>query len=346
MGPVGLSRPPRSRSCWTATIFLASRSLLPERPTLAESLRASGDALGVTVSADEAVLAPADAAEIAALLGQAQPVVFGVQGPLVGSRSLHQVQLALTFGAWGLRVTYVPPGAIAPYGLLFNPGSAGNWGYVQLLTPPGYVAWAYTAPAQLDGLMAELGFTGKPEGDIVQDRVVPLAQARLTSGVDRYEAWAGDGARVTVTLPPDQAVFVECPGAASCAPVGPFSGPSMNVEIWPIGLDPFPEAVRPARYVYYARDASGSSPGVLVMTRQEAYANVGGIIVPPAYASPALDAELKAQLVRLTALSAHPSSARVARSLGVGIPAVSLGVLAIAYVSWDAERKRRRSEGK
>lgn len=325
-------------------ILLGSRRLLPERPTIAEALRASSDALGVKVSAGGTALAPDAALRVASLLGEATPVIFGVRGTLIGSRNLHAVKLVIRFGEMGLHVTYVPPGPIAPYGLLLNDRSVGNWEYIALLDPPGYAQWAYTIPPQFDELMAGLGFTGASEGAIIENRVVPLDQARLTSGVDHYEVWLADGPRVTVRPPDGDAEASPCPTVAACTPVEPFTGPSMDVEMWPTGIDPFPEAVQPARYVYYPHDASGSALGVLVMTQQQAYANAfGGGTEPPVYASPALDAALKAQLARLTNGSERSSRAHLAKSLGVGVPAVLLGVLAIAYVSWDAERQRRRS---
>jgi hypothetical protein len=112
----------------------------------------------------------------------------------------------------------------------------------------------------------------------------------------------------------------------------------MEGEVWPLPVDPFPEAVRPGKFVYYAHDALGSERGVIVQTAGSAELNGTNGAQDPYFADPALDAMFKEQLDRFE----HPSSKhRLAKTLGTSIPAVTAGVLAIAYVSWSAERRRR-----
>lgn len=323
-------------------ITLGSRGLLPERPTFAQSLSVAAGTFGASVSADRTALTPADTAHFLSLLAQAQPVVFGVQGTLVGSRNLHQVPLALRFGAFGLSMTYVPPGPIAPYGLIFNPGTAGNWEYYTLLNPPGYSTWAYTIPPELDQLMSSLGFAGAPEGDIVADRAVPLDQAQLAFGTDHLEAWRDGGAHARLQLPTPPADSEQPCADAACTrtdPAPPFAGTPLHVEEWPLGVDPFPEAVTPAEYMYYPHDGQGSERGVLVMTQMGAEGNATSGLADPYFVDAALDARLKALLAGPPARGSHLRTA-----IAVAVPAVLLGLLAIAYVSWDAELKRRRVE--
>jgi len=111
----------------------------------------------------------------------------------------------------------------------------------------------------------------------------------------------------------------------------------MNGEVWPLPVDPFPEAVRPGTFVYYPHDALGSERGVIVQTAGSVELNGTNGAQDPYFADPTLDALFKGQLDRF----AHPSSKhRLAKTLGTSVPAVAAGVLAIAYVSWSAERRR------
>jgi hypothetical protein len=321
-------------------ILLGKGGLLSEQPTLAEALAASEKALGASATAGGVALTSSQAADFVALLGQAQPVRFGVRGTLIGSRDLHPVPLVVAFGGTKLHVTYVPPGPVAPYGLLFDDRRVGNWEYVTLLNPPGYAQDAYTVPREFDAFMSALGFKPSPAGEIIEDRVVPLQQARFAFGIDHIEAWRDGAPHVTLPAESDEAIEAPCtlPSDCSRSPVPPSSGPSLNLQVWPRGIDPFPEAVSPAEYVYYPHDAAGSALGVLVGKRDGAVANGTFGAYGPAYAGPALDAQLKALLAGPPARGPHLRTA-----IAVAVPAVLLGLAAIAYVSWDAERKRRRA---
>lgn len=240
-------------------IALGSRGLLPERPTFAQALSAAAGAFGVEVSADRTRLAPDDTAHALSLIEEARPVVFGVRGTLIGSRDLHPVPLIVSFGGTKLHVTYVPPGPVASYGLLFDDRRVGNWEYITALNPPGYAQDAYTVPPEFDAFMSALGFRPSPASEIIEDRVVPLEQARFDSGIDHVEAWRDGASHVTLRAEGDEVIEAPCTPPSDCSrsPVLPSSGPSLNVQVWPEGLDPFPEAVSPAEYVYYPHDATG-----------------------------------------------------------------------------------------
>src|SRR4029079_15820120 len=117
-----------------------------------------------------------------------------------------------------------------------------------------------------------------------------------------------------------------------------FSGPSMTGKIWPLPVDPFPKAIRPGEFTYYPHHALGSERGVIFQTAGSAEPNGPNGAQDPYFVDPLLDALFKQQLDRFE----HPSSKhRLAKTLRVAVPAVILGVLAIAYVSWSAERQRR-----
>ena len=278
--------------------------------------------------------------EFVRLASQAAPVVFGVRGTLIGQRDLHAVQIEVRFGAGSLAFAYVPPGPVARFGLLFNRAQLGNWELVTMLDPPGYAQYAYTVPPELDRLMNDAGFRGADEGELVDSHAVPLDRAQLTFGEDHVEVWRGDGRRLRVTIPASYTSAPPC-SSADCArgPVPPFVGDPLNVEIWPRGVDPFPEAVLPAELTYYPADASHSGRGVLVQSRGGAEFNgTLGDSQPPYYADATMDALLRRAAAQLD----RPRGRSAARAVVVGVPAVILGVLAIVWTSVDAERKRRR----
>lgn len=323
-------------------IALGEAGALAYRASFSDVITASARLFGVNVTVGNQPVASAVAERVLSQVGNMTPSLFGVQGTLVGSRNLHLAPLNVAFGDGGadrLAIDYVPPGPVAPYGLLFAGGTASGWGYVTLLDPPGYFATVYSVTPEFDALMAGMGFVGQPEGDIVSNRLIPLDSARQTFGIDRYEL--SFGGKHAVVSPPEQSdTVIPCSDAACTRylPHEPFSAPSMDGEIWPLPVDPFPEAVRPGRFVYDPHDALGSKRGVIVQTAGSAELNGTNGAQEPYFADPALDALFKTQLDRF----AQPSSRhRLAKTLGTGIPAVTAGVLAIAYVSWSAERRRR-----
>lgn len=331
-------------------IALDEAGALAERPSLSDVVAASARLFGADVTVGNQPVSSAVAAQVLSQVGDMTPALFGVQGTLVGSRNLHLAPLTVAFGdsnADRLAIDYVPPGPVAPYGLLFAGGTTRGWGYVTLLDPPGYFATVYQVPPEFDALMARMGFVGQAEGDIVSNRLIPIDDARQTFGIDRYELSFKD--KRAVVSPPQQSLSdseVVAPPCSDSActrylPQEPFSGSSMTGEIWPLPVDPFPEAVRPGKFVYYAHDALGSERGVIVQTEGSAELNGTNGAQDPYFVDPALDALFKEQLNRF----AHPSSKhRLAKTLGTSIPAVTAGVLALVYIAWSAERRRRTGQ--
>ena len=84
----------------------------------------------------------------------------------------------------------------------------------------------------------------------------------------------------------------------------------------------------------------GSDRGVIVLSQGSAQLDGSNGREDPYFASPALDAVFKQQMARFADRS---SDHRLAKTLGAGIPAGLDGVLALAYVSWSTERRRRRT---
>lgn len=327
-------------------ILLDAAGRLSERPTFAQVMQASAKAFGAsaTINGNPTDVAIAD--RLLTQIGDMTPSLFGVRGTLIGSRNLHQVQIDLMFGDGfagdRLEMAYIPPESIAPYGLLMARRAAGNWGYIQWLDPPGYFATVYAVTPEFDAMMAGLGFVGAPEGDIVSTRLVALDRARQTFGIERYELSNATGQHAVVVPPEEPDIPPRCSDDACTRwlPQPPFTGRSMNGEVWPLPVDPFPEAVRPGKFVYYPHDALGSDRGVIVLSQGSAQLDGSNGREDPYFASPALDAVFKQQMARFADRS---SDHRLAKTLGAGIPAGLAGVLALAYVSWSTERRRRRT---
>lgn len=325
-------------------IYLGVRQGLSEHATFADVLQASRASLGVAVIADgNADQLASKEGTFLSLLGQSVPVVFGVRGTLIGRRNLHGVHLDVTFGTGKLSVVYVPPGAVARFGLFLNPTSLGNWGYISLLSPPGYTTNAYSVPPEMDQLMADAGFRGADEGEIVDSHIVPLDKAQLSYGDDHIEVWRGNAAHLRLAIPtgaddPSACTPDTCP---AMSPIPPFAGVPMHVEIWPMGVDPFPEAVRPNELTYYPEDATRNGRGVLVEMGGRAQASsFSGSLQPPYYADQALDQLLRDASLRLDQPRIGHGS--TVRAFAVGTPAVLAGVLALVWTSVQAERRRGR----
>lgn len=223
-------------------------------------------------------------------LRDAEPAVFGVRATTarIGEPGRTSGTVILvSFGARSLELRYVQPGNVAPYGLLFDPATVDTWEHVGLLIPAGYAQLVCTVPPEFETLMATLGFPGyEPEG-ILETRLVPLKEAQRDIQVDRIEVWK-EG-RLPQTLPGLSPYMTEDPGASQ--PVPPFTGEPLTLQVWYAGVDPFPEAVRPAVYRYYPTDGGGSQRGVLVLLEPGAVANgtLGNANTPPTFASAELD---------------------------------------------------------
>lgn len=328
-------------------IALGDAGSLLDGASFSDVVAASASLFGVAVTVDKQPVSSTVAEQVLKQVGKMTPSLFGVQGTLVGSRNLHLAALNIAFGdsdADRLAIDYVPPGPVAPYGLLFAGGTTTSWGYVTILDPPGYFATVYPVTPEFDQLMSALGFVGQPEGDIGSNRLIPLDSARQTFGIDRYEL-SFKGKRAVVSPPPqpvsDSEVIAPPCSDSACTrylPQEPFSGSSMDGEVWPLPVDPFPDALRPGKFVYYAHDALGSERGVIVQTEGSAELNGTNGAQDPYFADPALDALFKEQLNRF---EHPPSKHRLAKTLATGIPAVTAGALAMVYVAWSAERRRR-----
>ncbi len=341
-GSPGWAEPiPPIRDLLDRYIELGVRGALPQRPTFAEAMSASREAFGDAVTTNGTALPPPVADRFLALVGQAVPVVFGVRGTLIGHRDLHAVQVEVRIGAGALTFAYVPPGPVAHFGLLFNKAALGNWEYITMLDPPGYAQDAYTVPPELDQLMNDAGFQGADEGELIDSHVVPLDQAQLTFGNDHIEVWRGDGPHLRAAIPDVYDNSTPC-AAGDCAhssPVPPFTGTPLNVEIWPRGIDPFPDAVRPSELTYYPDDASHAGHGVLVESQGGTeFSGTYGGPEPPYYADVTMDGLLRDAARHL---DRQPARSRL-KAFAIGAPAVFGGVLAIAWASLSAERKRRR----
>ena len=263
-----------------------------ERPTSAESLAASQSLRGARVSVGGKEVGERASEEMLSLLGDAEPVYFGVRA-LPGTRigepgRLGETTVLIDLGTGELSFKYVHPGPLASYGLLFDPDLINAWELVTMLSPAGYAQLACAVPPEFDQVMANLGFEGyDPEG-ILEARVVPLSEAQRDIRIDRMEVWNASGARQVLALPLPDALYAE--GSAG-APIEPFAGTPLNVEVWYKGVDPFPEAIKPATYLYYSGDASESGLGVLVPIEAAVVHNgtLGRPESPTFYAAPELD---------------------------------------------------------
>lgn len=309
-------------------IALARQGALPQHPTFAQAIAAAAQHLPARVQLSGTTLSDNETTRMLALLQAAEPVEFGVRGEQIGQRPASGTELRIELGGGSLTFRYVRAGIVAPFGLLFDPARANNWEYTTLLDPPGYAQIAYTVPADFDALMSDLGIAGTATLGIVETRVVPLLQAQHNDvgDVTRVEVWR-DGDEPQAISP---ALFDgNCAPGAGCAaprPLEPFSGDPLVVEEQYGGTDPFPEAVRPARYLYYPGDASGAGRGVLVQTQVGAVLNgTFGDLLPPFYAAPELDRVLN----DIEASPSAPLQSRPSSRKAVEIAAVS----AIAFVA-------------
>lgn len=273
-------------------IELGRRDMLSERPTFAESLAVSQQTLTTRVSVDQQELADSQTEQLLAFLGDTAAVIFGVRGDLIGQRDLGGIKLRVALGADELVFIYVRPGPVADYGLLFQPKLLDSWEYVSLLDPPGYAQRAYNVSPNLDDFMVGLGFDGSEPKDILETRLLRRAEAqRDCCAIDHINvSRVGEAARVFRDLPQDAFQPDD-----SQRPLEPFSGDPQSVEVWFQGIDPFPEAVRPSKYMYYSADATQSQHGVLVPVEPASVYNgtLGRSNEPPFFASAVLDGLLR-----------------------------------------------------
>ncbi len=321
-------------------IVLGREGALPPNPTFGQAVAAASAHLPTHVRLGGRALTEDKARQMLAILQGVAPVEFGVRGKLIGQRDVGGTELSIAFGSGSMTFRYVQPGIVAPFGLLMDTARTNNWQYTTLLDPPGYAQIAYTLPAEFDALMADLGLPGTATAGIASTRVVPLLEAQQHN--------VGDVARVVVHGKDGQQKEISptlFEGICRCggpSPVEPFAGDPLIVEEQYEGAEPFPEAVRPASYLYYPGDASGSGRGVLVQTQVAAVLNgTLGSIDAPFYVSSDLDQVLR----EITA--SPPSAVQTRRSsrrafATAAASALAMGVL-LAAGSVAASRAKRSS---
>jgi hypothetical protein len=327
-------------------IVLARQGRLAVNPNFGKSLQASLTLPGNRASVGGKDLPVSRLQRFVSLLGQAEPVYFGVRGNLIGQRDLHQVEVRLTLGGYDITFAYVPPGPVAPYGLLFSPGAVGSWDYITLLSPPSYAQLAYRVPPEFERMMSDLGFPGTALQEVVEVRSVPLLQAgRNFGGTDRIEVWKGSGDH-QVLRPTSNLVCAYESGQGIETAQQPLATEALNVAVWPTGVEPFPAAVRPSEYKYYPAESTASGRGILVEVQPGAvYNGFSAGVQPPCYADPALAALLQnaARAIGLSrgapgAAAAPVSSPDPAKTFGV----VLAGGMSFLILVAGCELLRRR----
>ena len=289
--------------------YISLGDAVTDRPTLGESIYATQRRAPTSVSVAGRALSEADAATFFALLGESTPVRFGLRGRLVGQRALRALTVDVRLAAETLTFSYIPPGPVAPYGLLMGTPEVGNWEFSTLLDPPAYAQNAYGVPKQLDDLMAGLGFVGGTPVANADTRIMPLLDADMTMRIDHVTL--SDGAHDvsvrgvdlnSIDCPPN--VHVCDPGAAPLPANNPLA-----LAVSRLGIDPFPEAERPAEYSYFPPDTAGAR-GILVQTTTGAIWNgtLGRDGGTPYYASAATDDALRAAVRQLADQPPEPQA--------------------------------------
>lgn len=282
-------------------IALARAGVLTERPTFTQSITPAKPEMAASVSVDGRALPALDRDMFLSLFGAASPVRFGLRGTLIGQRALNAATVEVRLGAETLTFSYIPPGPVAPYGLLMNTPQIGNWELTTLLDPPAYAQYAYSVPRQFDDLLARLGFASGTPAQNADTRIMPLLDADMTMRIERV--LLSDGARdISVQgVDPDS---IDCPpGVDVCGPETaplPATGRPLTLTVSRHGIDPFPEAERAAAYAYYPPGTAGGR-GILVQTKAGWIwnATLGRDGGDPFYASAATDAALGAAVRQL-----------------------------------------------
>ena len=249
-----------------------------ERPASAEGLAATRSLRGASVSIGNQNIATDQADQLLFRLRDVEPAYFGVRGTPgtrigePGRMAGPMIDIKLAEGELSLK--YVRRGSVAPYGLLFDPALVNAWELTQLLDPPGYAQFVCAVPPEFDRLMADLGFIGNDPGDILETRLVLVAEAQRDFGlVKQIEVWREGESRREISSATLERLGISVRWSEltnppidedQAEPLEPFAGEPLSVEIQFKGIDPFPEAVRPSEFIYYPEDASASGLGVLV----------------------------------------------------------------------------------
>ncbi len=275
--------------------YISLGDAVTDQPTLGQSIYATQRRAPTSVSVAGRALSDADAGTFLSLLGDSSPVRFGVRGTLVGQRALNAATVEVRLGAETLTFLYIPPGPVAPFGLLMGTPQVGNWELSTLLDPPAYVQDSYSVPTQLDDLMTRLGFVGGTPAQNADTRIMPLLDTDLTMRISQVTLSDGTHDVSVPGVDPDR---TDCaPGVDVCDPEAaalPTNGHPLTLTVSRRGVDPFPEAQRPAEYSYYPPAAAGAR-GILVQTKMGAIwnATLGRDGGPPYYAAAATDATLR-----------------------------------------------------
>ena len=326
---------PRFQAMLDRYIAVGRADMVGETPTFAEALRAESSLSEPQVVEWGGEGRKVPAGRLVEALGRSQAVVFGMRGTLLGQRAANSPHVAVRF-ADGDEVAfiYAPPGAFAPYGLIF-PDSAffPSWSYSTLASPPAYWNTALAVPPEFDELMREGGVEPLSLDGVEDWRTVPLADARQYSGgIERVVV--RDGFGIERDVPDDLVLVFNSPAALGPAPEPPFTGAKLTIEAWPEPQDPFPELRRPAVYDYHPCDATGCANGVLVQTQGMAVGNGGGGEQPPFYASAAIDEAVHAALaqpaIRAPGRGGGASAVARAAAVGVALPALPFGLTSFA----------------
>jgi hypothetical protein len=170
-----------------------------------------------------------------------------------------------------------------------------------MLDPPAYAQYAYSVPDQMDGLMARLGFAGGATPADTETRIMSLLDADMSMRIERVTLSDSTSEIAVSGVDPDD---VECPvGVDVCGPEAapaPVDRTPLTLTVWRRGVDPFPEAQRPAVYAYYPPH-SAAERGILVQTDAGMIwnATLGTDGGGPYYAAPATDTALRAAVRQL-----------------------------------------------
>jgi DNA-binding CsgD family transcriptional regulator len=290
--------------------YIALGDAVTDQPTLGQSIYATQRRAPTSVSVAGRALSDADAGTFLSLLGDSSPMRFGLRGRGVGQRALKAATVDVRLDTETLTFSYIPPGPVAPYGLLMSTPEVDVWEVSALLDPPAYAQHAYSVPKQLDDLMAGLGFVGGAPVENADTRIIPLLDADMTMRIDHVTVSDGTQDVSVDGVDPDR---TDCaPGVDVCdheAATLPANAQPLTLTVSRRGVDPFPEAQRPAEYSYYPPATAGAR-GVLVQTKAGAIWNAtsgrdGGT---PYYASAATDDALRAAVRQLAGQPPEPQA--------------------------------------
>ncbi len=283
--------------------------LVPEKPTLEQALLAAQRLFGARVAfgqtaLDGDTLAPqevtgARATTFLRLLGQSEIAMFGVRGDGIVGR-VDFVPVEVWFGELrGPTVQYILAGDLAPYGFLMARRHLGAWAPISTSNGQAWSQEAFRTPEELDAFMASLGYHAVQLQGSDEDRMVTMPQGTGDwRRVAKIEVWKGSDSSTRVSVPPPPGL---CEEGCDVQMLDPPSLADMTadctVEITPVGMDPFPEAVVAPRFNYYA--PTDARPGILEQYTGLGVANAQSAVSAPIYVPPEFDHLLSAACANL-----------------------------------------------